>query len=161
MVRGTASISQIEYCHFITPSVLAVRDTKRLHQEDGTQGNLLGPYSVPEKSDPMVWKVMHKKKPALYDKGMRDPGGLPGVTESTAVKSSAPTDMVPFTYYSRNPKLYGEFGHSYCIKNWLDLTCNDGILGLVTVKNGGANCGVCFSDARMEELTEFSVGEVF
>ena len=162
-VRGTASVSQVEFIHMVTKDVLAVPDIKRLHQEDSTQGDLIGPYDVPSKTDPTVWKVKHKAKTTLYGAGIGQCGGqaMSGVQVDANDKGPAGTDTVPFTYFGRNPKQYAELGHSYCVDSWLDLTGNDGTLAAVCVKQGKAYCGVCFTQEHKDGLQEHIINQIF
>ena len=160
LIRGTASLSQVEMLHVVTKSTLDLPAEDRLRWPGTTRGNMLGPAVVP--TDDTVWKVLHAEKKKLYGGARVECGGaVQGDTGADRDEAPKAKDLVPFSYHTRSEKIYEELVHSFSAIGVVDLTCSDGVLATTCIRLHKPYFGVAFSEEHKIAVQEYIVNEIF
>ncbi|CAK0904040.1 unnamed protein product, partial [Prorocentrum cordatum] len=151
-VRGSVSLSCVEFCHIVTHKPLALPEKTRLHFPGATHSDLLGPFDVPDNSS--VWLVPQKDKAEIYGPAMVESGGsIPG-DDAQADPAPKPTDRVPLTYWSNGSKMYEELDHGANSGGWVDLTCIDEYLAMLCIRQQKPYLGYCPTEKHRSMLSD-------
>lgn len=142
----------------VSAAELDIPEKRNTHSLGTTASDSIGPFAKPHKDDPTRFRVKHADKTTLYASAIGLAGGASPPTDEDPPK---PKDIVPFSYFSNDLKLYEEITHRYNIKGWYDCTCNDGLLMLHCLQKGMPYLGFAFSAEHQQALERYMAGRVF
>ncbi|CAE7207986.1 unnamed protein product [Symbiodinium sp. KB8] len=152
-IRGTATIKQIEWCHTMTSTRLALPVRDRKHYKGNSTGDLLEDIERPDLDK--EWSMPWGQKKKLY--GRKHLIEVGGKTENADDAGREPrTDAVlePVCYHSMPAEFYDELVHMFYAKLVIDLCPSDGKLAFTAIKHRIGYVGITYNAEHAAFLEE-------
>lgn len=170
MLRGFASINQVERMLVLTARTLSLQERQRLHYKGTNKGNSIGDIAQDTSVTPFL--ATRAEKAIIYGPhnllSVGGPGGSGGglrEVDTQDVDASdgleLDSDLCHVFYHTMPLSFYEEIIHSFCARGVVHLTAGNGELALACLNRKVPYVGVCFSEQHVSALQEYLVTRVY